>query len=142
MVTEPLSDRFLTEAGPEFLIERHPVGEVNLSLIVQALDLPCLGFGSVQGGQEQRRQDGNDGDHDQELDQAEPGTRAGRFNEWVVGRCCLQSIYFQGYIGLICCKAGSRLWTLGISPCAAGGLKDLKTILAVDDPDRIPELMH
>ena len=49
----------------------HVPGHDQLPVVAQALG--CLGllFGTRQGRQQQRRQDGNNGDHHQQLDQSE-----------------------------------------------------------------------
>jgi hypothetical protein len=46
-------------------------GQVELPEIRLAADAQCLGFGFRKSGQEQRRENGDDGDDDQQLDQSE-----------------------------------------------------------------------
>jgi hypothetical protein len=46
-------------------------GKVELPEIRLAADAEGLGFGFRKGGQEQRRENGDDGDDDQQLDQSE-----------------------------------------------------------------------
>ena len=50
----------------------HLQGDAHLLLIVHAEDLVSLGLGLCQGRKEQGRQDGDDGNHHQQLDQREP----------------------------------------------------------------------
>ena len=47
------------------------LAEADLPEVIQATGALSLGLGSRQRGQQQRRQDSNDGNHHQQLDQGE-----------------------------------------------------------------------
>ena len=53
------------------VIRVHEPSQAQLLLVVGASDLPRFIFGLIQGRQQHRRQDGYDGDHNQQLDKCE-----------------------------------------------------------------------
>jgi hypothetical protein len=56
---------------PAVVIQIHAICQEDLLLVADALDGLGLGLRFGQGGQQQRRQDGNDGDDHQQFDQGE-----------------------------------------------------------------------
>src|SRR5262249_39906376 len=66
------------------VVNIHQVASLELLEVAKARDFLALGFGSVQGGQQERCQDGNNADYDQKFHKSESVRASSAITETVI----------------------------------------------------------